>query len=96
MPGRSHPSRIVLPPDRYVDPEVRSSGASWANLYGDLPQGRSTRPLGLRAAVGRRGGVGHRRAPEGRGFDLDPGARVDTGRWLEVTVPERRARGIEG
>ena len=41
--------------------------------------------------------------PRGKGFELDPGARVDTGRWVQVTGTVRRegsrswieARGIE-
>jgi hypothetical protein len=28
--------------------------------------------------------------PRGRGFELDPGARVDTGRWVQVTGTVRR------
>ena len=60
------------------------------NLYGDLPQGPglSQWDFVLRAADSALWVAGVR--PRGKGFNLNPGARVDTGNWLEVS---RRRQG---
>jgi hypothetical protein len=54
------------------------------NLYGDLPQGvaKSKWDFVLQSADAAVWVTGLR--PKAKDFDLDPGARVDTGRWLEV------------
>ena len=77
---------ISLTPDRYEGREVKVIGRfKGKNLYGDLPQalGKSKWDFVLQSAEGALWVTGMR--PKGRGFDLDPNARVDTGRWLEVT-----------
>lgn len=77
---------IALSPDDYVDREVRLIGRfKGRNLYGDLPTalGRDKWDFVLQSADGALWVTGVR--PRGRGFDLDPGRRVDTGKWLEVT-----------
>jgi hypothetical protein len=77
---------IALAPDRYEGREVRVSGRfKGRNLYGELPQalGKTKWDFVLQSAEGAVWVTGMR--PKGKGFDLDPGARVDTGRWLEVT-----------
>lgn len=77
---------IAMIPSAYASRPVTVSGRfRGRNLYGDLPA-----PLNLSkwdfvlqsadAAVWVSG-----MRPRGKGFDLDPGARVDTGRWLEVS-----------
>jgi hypothetical protein len=55
------------------------------NLLGDLPAplNKSKWDFVLQSADAAIWVSGLR--PKGKGFDLDPGARVDTGRWLEVT-----------
>jgi hypothetical protein len=77
---------IALAPDRYVDREVRVVGRfRGRNLYGDLPQplNKDKWDFVLQSADGAIWITGMR--PRGKGFDLDPTARVDTGTWLEVT-----------
>ncbi len=77
---------ISLTPDRYEGREVKVIGRfKGKNLYGDLPQalGKGRWDFVLQSAEGAVWVTGMR--PKGKGFDLDPNARVDTGRWLEVT-----------
>jgi len=77
---------IALAPDRYEGREVKVVGRfKGRNLYGDLPQalGKTKWDFVLQSADGAVWVTGMR--PKGKGFDLDPLARVDTGRWLEVT-----------
>ena len=77
---------LALTPDRYEGREVRVTGRfKGRNLYGDLPQalGKGKWDFVLQSAEGAVWITGIR--PKGKGFDLDPNARVDTGRWLEVT-----------
>ena len=77
---------IVLAPDRYVEREVRISGRfRGRNLHGDLPQplNKDRWDFVLQSADASIWISGMR--PKGKDFDLDPGARVDTGKWLEVT-----------
>lgn len=82
---------IALVPDRYVEREVRVVGRfRGRNLYGDLPQplNKDRWDFVLQSADGALWVTGMR--PRGDGFDLDPGARVDTGKWLEVTGVVKR------
>jgi hypothetical protein len=77
---------VVLAPERYVDREVRVSGRfRGRNLYGDLPQplNKGRWDFVLQSADASMWVSGLR--PKGKDFELDPGARVDTGKWLEVT-----------
>jgi len=55
-----------------------------ANLFGDLPA--ETRRSGGDWVLqdGEHAVWVTGRAPKGKGFDLDPGSKADTGRWLEV------------
>lgn len=77
---------IVLAPERYADREVRISGRfRGRNLYGDLaqPLNKDRWDFVLQSADASIWISGMR--PKGKDFELDPGARVDTGKWLEVT-----------
>ena len=77
---------VVLAPDRYLEREVRLVGRfRGRNLHGDVPQplNRAKWDFVLQSADGAIWVSGLR--PRGQGFDLDPSARVDTGKWLEVT-----------
>ena len=77
---------IALEPKRYLNQDVTVTGRfRGLNLYGDLPkapdENRSNFVLvSANAAVWVVG-----KEPKGKGFELDVLARVDTGRWLEVT-----------
>ena len=82
---------IALDPDTYVGREVKVSGRfRGRNLYGDLPSAlaKSKWDFVLQSAEAALWVTGVR--PRGKGFDLDPEKRVDTGRWLEVTGVVRR------
>jgi len=82
---------IALAPERYVDQEVRVIGRfKGRNLYGDLPQAlaKGKWDFVIQSAEGALWITGIR--PRGKGFDLDPGKRVDTGHWVEVTGLVRR------
>ena len=77
---------IILEPWRYRDQTVTVTGRfRGRNLYGDLPEAPGTSPIDfvLQSADAAVWIVGKR--PRGDGFDLDVMARVDTGRWLQVT-----------
>ena len=77
---------LVLEPDAYQGERVTVTGRfRGRNLYGDLPDapGLGRWEFVLQSADGAIWVTGIR--PRGRDFDLDVTARVDTGRWLEVT-----------
>ena len=77
---------ITIEPARYRDQTVTVTGRfRGRNLYGDLPEapGTSRTDFVLRSADAAVWVVG--KEPRGKGFDLDVMARVDTGRWLQVT-----------
>ena len=87
---------IALAPEQFDNRTVTLVGRfKGRNLYGDLPQGvaKSKWDFVLQSADGAVWITGLR--PKGNDFDLDPGARVDTGRWLEVTgVVHRDGTGL--
>ncbi|HEX6975603.1 MAG TPA: Ig-like domain-containing protein [Vicinamibacterales bacterium] len=60
------------------------------NLYGDLPQAlnKGKWDFVLQSADAAIWVTGAR--PKGKGFELDPGARADTGKWVEVKGTIRR------
>jgi hypothetical protein len=64
------------------------------NLFGDLPNspGKSRYDFVLRSADTAVWVTGLR--PRGRGFDLNVDARVDTGRWLQVTGVVSQDKGL--
>lgn len=77
---------IALAPEQFDGRSVTVSGRfKGRNLYADLPQGvaQSKWDFVLQSADGAIWVTGLR--PRGKDFDLHPEARVDTGRWLEVT-----------
>jgi hypothetical protein len=85
---------IVLAPEQFDNRTVTLAGRfKGRNLYADLPQGvaKSKWDFILQSADAAIWVTGLR--PKGKDFDLDPGARVDTGRWLEVTGVVHRDGG---
>jgi hypothetical protein len=86
---------IALQPTEYVGKRVTIKGQfRGRNLYGDLPQGPSLSQWDfvLRAADSALWVTGQR--PRGKGFNLNPAARVDTGNWLETTGIVKEGKGL--
>lgn len=76
---------IALMPEQFDGKQVTVVGRfRGRNLYGDAPRGvaKSKWDFILQSADGAVWITGLR--PKGKDFDLNPEARVDTGRWLEV------------
>jgi hypothetical protein len=97
QPSDAAPSlrQIALNPSAYIGQRVKVSGQfRGRNLYGDAPQGPglSKWDFVLRSADAAVWITGLR--PRGRGFNLDGGARVDTGTWLETTGVVREGKGL--
>ncbi len=77
---------LALEPTRYLGQTVEVTGRfRGRNLHGDLPEAPGTSPddFVLQSGAAAAWVVGKK--PRGEGFDLDVLARVDTGRWLQVT-----------
>ena len=86
---------VVLEPDKYEGQKVTVTGRfRGVNLFGDLPQapGRSRYDFVLQSADAALWVTGLQ--PKGKNFSLDRNARVDTGRWLEVTGTVGRSAGL--
>ncbi len=82
---------VALAPDPFEGRGVTLVGRfKGRNLYGDLPQApaKSKWDFVLQSADAAVWVTGIR--PRGKDLDLDPTARVDTGRWLEVKGTVRR------
>ena len=87
--------QIALNPSAYIGQRVKVSGQfRGRNLYGDAPQGPglSQWDFVLRSADAAVWVTGLR--PRGKGFNLDIGARVDTGTWLETSGVVREGKGL--
>jgi hypothetical protein len=85
LPSAATVRAIALAPERFDGREVTLIGRfKGRNLFGDLPQGvaKSKWDFVLQSADAAIWVTGVR--PKGKDFELDPGARVDTGRWIEV------------
>jgi hypothetical protein len=86
---------IALDPHRYLDQRVSVVGRfRGRNLYGDLPNapGRGRWDFVLHSASAAIWVTGVQ--PKGKDFNLNPGTRVDTGRWLQVAGVVKHARGL--
>jgi len=87
---------IVLHPSRYADQKATITGQfAGRNLFGDLADApaKSRYEFVLRAADAAIWVSGVQ--PKGKGFNLSIDARLDTGRWLEVTGTVRQGRGLQ-
>ena len=86
---------IALTPARFADRGVTVTGRfRGRNLFGDLASAlnRSRWDFVLQSADAALWVSGVR--PRGSGFELDPGAKVDTGRWLEVSGTVRSENSL--
>lgn len=86
---------LALDSAKYVNTQATVTGQfRGRNLFGDLPQGpglsRWDFVIKLADAAVWVTGV----QPKGRGFDLSVNARIDTGRWLEVSGTVKRMGGL--
>ncbi len=83
---------IVLAPEKYEDRSATVSGRfRGRNLHGDVATPLPTPSkwdFVIQSADAALWITGLR--PKGRTFELDPGARMDTGRWVQVTGTVRR------
>jgi hypothetical protein len=87
---------IVLNPARYLNQKVTVTGQfTGRNLMGDLADapGRSRWDFVIRSTDAALWVSGAR--PRGKGFDLALDARLDTGRWLEITGVVHEGRGLQ-
>jgi hypothetical protein len=87
---------IVLYPSRYADQTVTVTGQfGGRNLLGDLPEAPaiSRYDFVLRSADAAIWVTNLR--PRGKDFELALDARIDTGRWLEVTGKLQQGRGLQ-
>jgi len=87
---------IVLNPYRYLDQKVTVTGQyAGRNLLGDLPDApaKSRYDFVLRSADSAVWVSSIR--PKGKDFDLSLDARIDTGRWLQVTGTVQHGRGLQ-
>jgi hypothetical protein len=86
---------LVLYPNRFVNQKVTITGQfAGRNLLGDLPEApaRSRYDFVVRSTDAALWVVNLR--PRGRDFDLALDARIDTGRWIEVSGIVQQARGL--
>src|SRR4029079_16904633 len=87
---------IVLYPSRYLDQRVTVTGQfGGRKLLGDLPDapGLSRYDFVLRSADAAIWVTNLR--PRGKDFELALDARIDTGRWLEVSGTLQQGRGLQ-
>ena len=87
---------MVLYPSRYLEQKVTVVGQfAGRNLLGDLPDApaRSRYDFVLRSVDAAIWVTNIQ--PRGRDFDLALDARIDTGRWLEVTGTLQQGRGLQ-
>ena len=86
---------VALNPQAHLESGITVTGRfRGRNLYGDLPDspGLSQHDFVLTSAEASIWVVGME--PKGDGFELDVQARIDTGRWLEVTGDVRVHEGM--
>lgn len=86
LPADATIRALALAPDHYDGRTITVVGRfRGANLYGDLPMpvAKSQWDFVLQSADAAIWVTGKR--PKGKGFDLDPGRRIDTGQWLQVS-----------
>ncbi len=86
---------MVLYPARYLDQKVTVTGQfAGRNLLGDLPDApaKSRYDFVLRSADAAIWVVNIR--PKGKDFELALDARIDTGRWIEVSGTLQQGRGL--
>jgi hypothetical protein len=87
---------MALYPERYLDQKVTVTGQfAGRNLLGDLPDApaKSRYDFVLRSADAAIWVINIR--PKGKDFELALDARIDTGRWIEVSGTLQQGRGLQ-
>jgi Big-like domain-containing protein len=86
---------IALEPARYKDQRVTITGQfRGRNLYGDLPNTPGVSKWDFIVKVADASVWVTNLRPRGKTLDLDVAARVDTGRWIEVSGVVRSGKGL--
>jgi hypothetical protein len=96
LPAAPSIRNAVLFPERYLDQRITLTGQfAGRNLLGDLPDapGQSRYDFVLRSADAAVWVTNMR--PRGKDFELSLDARIDTGRWLEVSGTLHEGRGLQ-
>ena len=86
---------LAMEPARFDGQKVTIVGQfRGRNLYGELPEApaKGNYEFVLRSADAALWVIGIQ--PKGKGFNFDPGKRIDTGRWVTVQGTVRGARGL--
>jgi hypothetical protein len=86
---------LAMEPGRFDGQKVTIVGQfRGRNLYGELPEApaKGKYEFVLRSADAALWVIGIQ--PKGKGFNFDPGKRIDTGRWVTVQGTVRSARGL--
>lgn len=96
QPSAPSVRNVVLHPARYMDQRITLSGQfGGRNLLGDLPDApaQSRYDFVLRSADAAIWVT--KMQPKGKDFELALDARIDTGRWLEVSGTLQQGRGLQ-
>ena len=86
---------LAMEPARFEGQKVTIFGQfRGRNLFGELPEApaKGKHEFVLRSADAALWVTGVQ--PKGKGFNFDPGKRIDTGRWVSVQGTVRSARGL--
>jgi hypothetical protein len=86
---------IAMEPTRFDGQKVTITGQfRGRNLFGDLPEAPTQSRFEFVLRSGDAGVWIVGLQPKGKTFNLDPGKRIDTGRWLKVQGTVHSARGL--
>jgi hypothetical protein len=86
---------VAMEPSRFENQKIALVGQfRGRNLFGDLPEAPAQHRYSfvLRSADAALWVLGVQ--PRGKGFNFDPGKRIDSGRWVKVQGTVRTAKGL--
>ncbi len=86
---------VAMEPSRFENQKISVVGQfRGRNLFGDLPEApaQHRHSFVLRSSDAALWVLGVQ--PRGKGFNFDPGRRIDSGRWVKVQGTVRTARGL--
>jgi Bacterial Ig-like domain len=86
---------LAMEPTRFDGQKVTITGQfRGRNLFGDLPEAPTQGRFEFVLRSGDAGVWVMGLQPKGKAFNLDPGKRIDTGRWLKVQGTVHSAKGL--